>query len=116
MSAWQELKPVLRRLSAQRPQALSSSPDLDADGDEQPPFVIDLAPWAVEAAQELHRRFGDDVELTVGLLRYPTRELPRLGYAIPPGEWQVQAPVTPGTGPRKSPVRTIGPLPLTVTG
>jgi hypothetical protein len=46
------------------------------DENREPPFGIDLSPWAIDAAEELHQRFGDDVELIVGFLRYPER-LPR---------------------------------------
>jgi hypothetical protein len=41
------------------------------DEGRQPPFTIQLAPWATAAAEELHQRFGDDIELTVGALPYP---------------------------------------------
>jgi hypothetical protein len=36
-----------------------------------PPIKLRLTPWATDAAEALHRRFGDDVELTVGWLPYP---------------------------------------------
>ena len=34
---------------------------------------IRLAAWAATTAEELHQRFGADVELTMGALRYPQR-------------------------------------------
>jgi hypothetical protein len=46
--------------------------------DEQfvsPPFSIRLAAWATGAAEQLHRMLGDEVELTVGAMRYPQRIL-----------------------------------------
>ena len=36
-----------------------------------------MAPWAVATAEELHRQFGDDVELRVGALPYPPGPEPR---------------------------------------
>ena len=44
------------------------------DEGRQPPFGIDLAPWATDIAKELHHRFGDDVELVVGAFSYPDRK------------------------------------------
>jgi hypothetical protein len=221
MSTWDELRPVLRALGAQRPRALTTYPDPESGMGKRPPFRIELAPWASESAAELHRQFGDDVKLTVGVLPYPpgrsappaapdatgpepplldpyqvtatldgpavirsghtlthglllgnltgselrlptngelsatvidpetgapvggfvgwqtqplvifraapgeTVRVPlligtasytlRLGYAIPPGDWQVQARVTLGPHPGDSPVRLTPRLPLTVT-
>ena len=45
--------------------------------DRKPPFEIDLAPWAIETAEQLRRQFGDDVELTVGAFGHPRRQLRR---------------------------------------
>jgi hypothetical protein len=36
-----------------------------------PPYRIRVAAWAVAVAEDLHRRFGDNVRLTVGSLPYP---------------------------------------------
>jgi hypothetical protein len=49
----------------------------EVDEGRQPPFVIGLAPWAAATAEELHRQFGDDVELTIGALPYPPGPPPR---------------------------------------
>lgn len=220
MAVWDELKVVLARLLDQQPGTLTLSPSLDVDEGREPPFTIQLAPWATAAAEELHRQFGDDIELTVGALPYPPagqptrpaatvgppadlldpheiaaeladpavvrsghtlqaglllhnltgRELqiatngqvtaavvdpptgevvggyagfqhlpliifrvapaqteriplligtasatPRLGYAIPPGDWGIQATLTLGPHPRDSPRRRTPILPLTIT-
>jgi len=40
---------------------------------------------------------------------------PRLGYAIPPGDWGVQATLTLGSPLRDSPRRRTPVLPLTIT-
>jgi hypothetical protein len=44
------------------------------DEGRNPPFRIRLAPWATDAAEELHGRFGYDVQLVVGLLHYSGHE------------------------------------------
>jgi hypothetical protein len=40
---------------------------------------------------------------------------PRLGYAIPPGEWAIQVTLTLGLHPGDSPRRRTPLLPLTIT-
>ena len=71
MTVWDELKPVIARLRDQQPGALASYPLSDFDLAGLPPIEIRLEPWAADVAEQLHRQFGDDVELTVGLLPYP---------------------------------------------
>ena len=71
MTAWEELRLTLARLLEDRPGAVTSSPDL-GEGDGGPlPYPIRLAPWAEAEARELHGRFGEQVDLTVGALPYP---------------------------------------------
>jgi len=77
MAAWDELKGVLVRLREEQPGALMGYPMPEVDRDRVPPFMIELAPWAATVAEELHRQFGDDVELTVGALPYPPGARPR---------------------------------------
>jgi hypothetical protein len=71
MAVWDELRGVLARLRDEQPGVLMLYPMPEADEGGPPPFVIRLAPWAAATAAELHRQFGDDVELTVGALGYP---------------------------------------------
>ena len=71
MTVWDELKPVIARLLDQQPGALASYPLPDFDLAGTPPFKVRLEPWAADVAEQLHRQFGDGVELTVGLLPYP---------------------------------------------
>jgi hypothetical protein len=71
MTVWDELKVVLLDLKGSG--ALVAYPDPLIDEGREPPFGIDLAPWATEAADDLHRRFGDDVELVIGEFTYPDR-------------------------------------------
>jgi hypothetical protein len=81
MTVWNELKVVLLELESSG--ALLQHPDPQQDEGKQPPFLIALAPWATEVAEELHSRFGNDVELVVGFLRYPQRQ-PRRQHAGAP--------------------------------
>jgi hypothetical protein len=71
MAVWEEVKQVLVRLRDQQPGTLIGYPDPEGDRSRQPPFRIRLAPWATDTAEELHRQFGDNVDLTVGALPYP---------------------------------------------
>ena len=66
MTAWDELKAVLVRLRDEQPGVLMQYPMPEVDVGRVPPFAIGLAPWAAATAGELHRQFGDQVELTVG--------------------------------------------------
>jgi hypothetical protein len=85
VATWDELRQALARLLEERPGILMTSPNLSGDvGDVgEPPYRIDLAPWAQDAAGELWRRFGDQVELRVGALPYPPGRRPD-GDAPPP--------------------------------
>lgn len=77
VTVWDELKPVLVRLRDQQPGTLMQYPMPDVDEGRQPPFTIKLASWAATTAEELHRQFGDYVDLTVGALPYPPGRQPR---------------------------------------
>jgi hypothetical protein len=81
MGVWNELRVVLARLNDEQPDALLWHPNPAIDRELAPPFPIQLAPWAVDLAEELHRRFGNDVKLTVGALPYPRERQPE--HAIP---------------------------------
>lgn len=72
MAAWDELRTILARLASQDPLPLTAYPDPRHDHGP-PPFHIGLASWATTVAEDLHQRFGDNVILTVGALRYPQR-------------------------------------------
>lgn len=102
-ATWDELKIILARLQDVSPGPLSSWPDPLDDTDRAPPFQIRLEPWAVDLAGELHARFGADVELTVGALRYPQRTL-----AGSPAGWP-QAP-PPEADPAEIEIALDGPL------
>jgi hypothetical protein len=57
MAVWAELKVVLAGLQDQQP---------GASEDRYPPLTIHLAAWAAATAEDLHRQFGNSVDLTVG--------------------------------------------------
>lgn len=86
MAVWDELKVVLARLRDQEPGTLMEYPSPEVDEGRQPPFTIRLAAWATGIAAELHRQFGDNVDLTVGALPYPPGRQPpcRPGPGEPP--------------------------------
>jgi hypothetical protein len=78
VAVWDELKVVLVRLRDEQPGTLLGYPMPDVDEGRHPPFMIRLAAWATGTAEELHRQFGDSVDLTVGALPYPPgRQPPR---------------------------------------
>jgi hypothetical protein len=70
---WDDLSIALAQLAGQDPRPLTHWPQPGSRQDQPLPFRISLAAWAATAAEELHQRFGADVELTVGALRYPQR-------------------------------------------
>lgn len=84
MAVWDELKVILVRLRGQKPCPLTGYPMPEVDDGRHPPFTIDLAAWATGTAEELHRQFGDDVDLTVGALPYPPSRQPQRSPA--PGQ------------------------------
>jgi len=84
MAVWDEVKVVLARLRQQQREALQEYPDPTSEY-RRPPVAITLAPWAVAIAEDLRRRFGDDVDLTLGALAYPQGE-PRRILTRPPAE------------------------------
>jgi hypothetical protein len=71
MSTWDELRAVLLRLRDEQPDVLLGFPNPYSDRPKAPPFRIRLASTAEALAEDLHRRFGDDLNLIVGSLPYP---------------------------------------------
>jgi hypothetical protein len=88
LAVWDELRGVLARLRDEQPGVLMMYAMPEADEGGPSPFVIRLAPWAAATAAELHRQFGDDVELTVGAPPHPPGR--RL---YPPGRSSATGPV-----------------------
>jgi hypothetical protein len=80
VTAAEEIDSALARLEQEQPEML-----LRASGPgSEPPYGIALAAWGADMAAELHDRFGDDVDLTVGFLPYPperaSREQPAASF------------------------------------
>jgi hypothetical protein len=101
VTVWDELREALSRLAADQPDALRGHPGLDQD-DADPPYYIELAAWASDAAEGLDRQFGDQVHLTLGALPYPPGRSPRW----PPGPRRAPAPLL---GPDEAEVKLDGP-------
>jgi hypothetical protein len=101
MTAWDELRVILIRLSDEQPHDLLGFPNPSRQEGQPPPYRITLAPTAVAAAEDLHTRFGDSVELTVGALPYPPGRPPQW----PP----VTEPPAELLSPRQATVELDGP-------
>jgi hypothetical protein len=87
MTTWDELRVVLTRLRDEQPSDLLGFPNPWRQEGRPPPYQIRLAPTAVAVAEDLHTRFGDAVQLTVGALPYPPGRSPRWPpRAEPPAE------------------------------
>jgi hypothetical protein len=74
MPGWESLRVDLRRLSEESPGAVVVSPSPDYDRRERR-FRIELAAWATDIAAALNAKYGDVVDLRVGAMTFPTRQL-----------------------------------------
>jgi hypothetical protein len=100
MAVWDELRAVLFELWNQEPGPLRQFPDPREEEGRPRPYQIAVAAWAVAVAEDLHRRFGDGVRLTVGRLPYPPGSEPDIpltdltgpprGDPLDPGQAQVE--------------------------
>ncbi|MGW6198233.1 hypothetical protein ACWF0M_18960 [Kribbella sp. NPDC055110] len=75
MGGWESLRVDLQRLQAESPGALVVRPNPETVRRSEARFHIVLAAWATDIAAELHSKYGDLVDLQVGAIRFPTREL-----------------------------------------
>jgi hypothetical protein len=81
MTNWAALRTELANLRDRQPNPLTGYPDPRAE-DHSLPARIRLAAWAADEAEQLHRRFGTNVTLTVGAMAYPDpQDTP--GYEAP---------------------------------
>jgi hypothetical protein len=62
-------------LLAEAPGAFRFGPDPDSERRSETRIRIGLAAWATDIAAEMHATYGDFVDLHVGAMRFPTREL-----------------------------------------
>ncbi|GAA3087734.1 hypothetical protein GCM10010530_11770 [Kribbella aluminosa] len=76
MGGWEGLRVELRRLILEAPDALMAFPDPESEPTRTPVRIM-LAAWATEIAAGLHARYPELVELHVGAMRFPARELLR---------------------------------------
>jgi hypothetical protein len=104
MTVWDELRPILTQLREENRETLLEFPDPRHGESEPPPYQITLAPTAVAVAEDLHRRFGDNVQLTVGRLPYPPGRQPD-----PPLEDLILQPPGELLGPQEAEVQLHGP-------
>lgn len=70
----------LRRLREESPGALVAFPGPDGERREQR-FRIELAAWATDIAARLKAKYGSSVELRVGAMTFPARQLWVSAYA-----------------------------------
>lgn len=80
MAGWESLRVDLRRVSEESPGALRVFPVPDRVRRE-PPFYIELAAWAIDVAAMLHAKYGSLVDLRVGAMTFPARQLWVTGHA-----------------------------------
>jgi hypothetical protein len=74
MPGWEGLRVDLRRLREESPGALVAFPSPDRERSERR-FRIELAAWATDIAATLNAKYGDAVDLRVGAMTFPTRQL-----------------------------------------
>ncbi|MEU4291145.1 hypothetical protein AB0E63_23215 [Kribbella sp. NPDC026596] len=74
MAGWQSLRVDLRWLSEESPGALVVYPNPDGERRE-PPFGIQLAAWATDIAATLTAKYGSLLDLQVGAMTFPARQL-----------------------------------------
>lgn len=75
MAGWDDLRVALLELASDSRRPLNQHPDPRAVPRHPPPYTVTLEAWADGIAGDLHRRFGDEVELTVGYLSFPNCQL-----------------------------------------
>jgi len=118
MATWDDLSITVARLAGQDPRPLTQWPEPDSRPDQGPPFRIGLAAWAATVADVVDPRTGAVTggysgfvftmlrsftvpagqTTRVPLLVATDSFLPDLGYAIPAGDWGVQATLDPALG------------------
>jgi hypothetical protein len=74
MTGWQSLRVDLRRLLEQSPGALVVGPNPESERRE-PPIHIELAAWATDIAATLNAKYGSLLDLHVGAMTFPARQL-----------------------------------------
>ncbi|GAA3139088.1 hypothetical protein JOF29_000281 [Kribbella aluminosa] len=75
MVGWESLREDLLRYREESPRPLVVWPSPSTERRHERRFRIQLAAWATGIAGELHAKYGDLVELQVGALTFPGRQL-----------------------------------------
>ena len=75
MGGWESLRVDLQRVLVESPGAFLFGPNPDSERRYEKRIRIGLAAWAADIAAELHSTYGDFVELEVGAMRFPAKEL-----------------------------------------
>src|SRR5437899_4638036 len=75
MAGWESLRLDLLRYHEESPGALVWWPGPERERRHERRFRIELAAWATGVADELHTKYGDLVDLRVGALTYPGKQL-----------------------------------------
>ncbi|WP_427887995.1 hypothetical protein ACQHIV_33310 [Kribbella sp. GL6] len=81
MAGWESLRLDLLRIREESPRAFVVYPDPHTERRHERQFRIRLAAWATGIAEELHTKYGELVDLQVGALGFPGKEL-RYGEQI----------------------------------
>ncbi|MEU4198283.1 hypothetical protein AB0E69_40750 [Kribbella sp. NPDC026611] len=103
MDGWEGLRRDVRRLLEESPEALMSFPDPESERRERR-IRIELAPWATEIAAALDARYETFVELRVGAMTFPERQLfvrayvPRPAYGLDGIEVELLGPLAVRSG------------------
>ncbi|WP_433164399.1 hypothetical protein [Kribbella sp. CA-247076] len=74
MAGWESLRVDLRRLREESPGALVAFPSPDSERSEKR-FQVELAAWAIDVAAALKAKYGSLVDLRVGAMTFPARQL-----------------------------------------
>ncbi len=93
MDVWKDLRTALADLADRDPSPLRAWPGFSEKVAATPrPYSIWLAAWAADVAEQLHQRYGADVELKLGALCYPDRRYPQ-HMAVQEAERRKSTPV-----------------------
>ncbi len=93
MDVWKDLRTAIADLADRDPSPLRAWPGFSEKvAATPPPHSIWLAAWAADVAEQLHQRYGADVELKLGALCYPERRYPQ-HMAVQDAERRKSTPV-----------------------
>jgi len=73
MAVWESLREDLVDLLDRAPDAVVGYPSLDRPRPAGERLYVYLAAWASNVAATLHDKYGDQVDLQVGAMRFPHR-------------------------------------------